>query len=785
MPYPNGIPGVPGSAPQQQQQSQVQQPQDPSAIKLTRGTSCVLCQQRKVRCDKNKPCANCVKAKVECRVIPPQPPRRRKKRLQEKDLIDRLKKYETLLAEHGVKVEAIGHELRPDGPPGEDVEELENDFEGLKTTPEASSSPAPSNSEQRTGGGAWFSYHKEFRASEHMLQDSSDDEPEVGSSIHRAFDRMFDTDGFPFIIGAAPVPIVNLHPSTIHIFQLWQIYIDNINPLLKITHVPTVQAQIIEASSDLENAPKNIEALMFSMYLMAITSLEDADVYKRFNETKKELLARYHTGTQHALTKAGFMRVNDPILLQAYILYLFAVRWFVDPRQVFCLIGLAVRIAQRMGLHRDPAQFGLPPFEVEQRRRLWWTLVGYDRRLGEMAGSTVTALSTGGDCKIPMNVNDSDLHVDGKELPTPHSGPTEMLFSLTRVELAMAVSSDSNRDSYKMNNTDKSPAGTPASKNQATIRLAGQDGPAYTLDGFCAHIEGTYLSQCDPKIPLHFFTLTMTRQAMCKMRIISFLVRMHSNDDNLPLKDVERDSLFLQATQMIEYDNVVQSSESLRPFKWYSMHHFPFPAYMFLVQELRHRVSGPMVERAWDAIEKNHDLRGLLNNYHNPMHMAFGGHFIKAWDAHEAALIAAGRQVHRPAFLGPLRERVAARRRAKQANRPVPNPPQPPIGVPQSQVTTPSSTGFAPSVGHMTPGTVHHGQRANSGSVASSDEPGEMDWTYMMSGYNDTSSFTPMGGFGSFSGGIGGGMPGMPPGMGGMGRPPTGNPPGGRMFGGN
>jgi hypothetical protein len=64
-------------------------------------------------------------------------------------LIDRLKKYETLLAEHGVKVDAIGHELRPDGPPGEDVEELENDFEGLKTTPEASSSPAPSNSEQR------------------------------------------------------------------------------------------------------------------------------------------------------------------------------------------------------------------------------------------------------------------------------------------------------------------------------------------------------------------------------------------------------------------------------------------------------------------------------------------------------------------------------------------------------------------------------------------------------------------------------------------------------------
>src|SRR6478735_7871279 len=125
MPYPNGIPGVPGSAPQQQQQSQVQQPQDPSAIKLTRGTSCVLCQQRKVRCDKNKPCANCVKAGVECRVIPPQPPRRRKKRLQEKDLIERLKKYEVLLNEHGVKFDAIGQDLRSDGQQLDDVDELQ------------------------------------------------------------------------------------------------------------------------------------------------------------------------------------------------------------------------------------------------------------------------------------------------------------------------------------------------------------------------------------------------------------------------------------------------------------------------------------------------------------------------------------------------------------------------------------------------------------------------------------------------------------------------------------
>ena len=128
-----------------QQHSQLQP--DPSAMKLTRGTSCVLCQQRKVRCDKNKPCANCIKAKVECRVIPPQPPRRRKKRLQEKDLIERLKKYETLLTENGVSFDSIGQDLR-DSHPMDDVDELENDFEALKTSPEASSSPGGSTAER-------------------------------------------------------------------------------------------------------------------------------------------------------------------------------------------------------------------------------------------------------------------------------------------------------------------------------------------------------------------------------------------------------------------------------------------------------------------------------------------------------------------------------------------------------------------------------------------------------------------------------------------------------------
>lgn len=41
--------------------------------------SCVVCHNRKVKCDRKEPCSNCSKANVECIYRPPPPPRRRKR----------------------------------------------------------------------------------------------------------------------------------------------------------------------------------------------------------------------------------------------------------------------------------------------------------------------------------------------------------------------------------------------------------------------------------------------------------------------------------------------------------------------------------------------------------------------------------------------------------------------------------------------------------------------------------------------------------------------------------
>lgn len=129
-------------------------------------------------------------------------------------------------------------------------------------------------------------------------------------------------DGFPFVVGGSPASVTSAHPEAIQIFQLWQFFISNVNPLLKITHAPTLQPQIISASADPAKIPRPLEALMFAIYFAAITSLTEEDVRATFGEDRNFLLKKYHDAAQQALVNAGFMRSSELMVLQALFLYL-------------------------------------------------------------------------------------------------------------------------------------------------------------------------------------------------------------------------------------------------------------------------------------------------------------------------------------------------------------------------------------------------------------------------------------------------------------------------------
>jgi hypothetical protein len=157
--------------------------------------------------------------------------------------------------------------------------------------------------------------------------EGSDSLPDGAREVEfkKAWDQYESNDYLLFGSPKTNVDISSLHPEQAQIFRLWQIYLENVNPLLKVTHTPTLQARIIDATSDIASISPSLEALMFSIYCVSIQSLVEDECRTLFRLRRKDLLTNYQSGCQQALLKCGFLRSSDRDCLTALYLYLVSV----------------------------------------------------------------------------------------------------------------------------------------------------------------------------------------------------------------------------------------------------------------------------------------------------------------------------------------------------------------------------------------------------------------------------------------------------------------------------
>lgn len=143
------------------------------------------------------------------------------------------------------------------------------------------------------------------------------------TAVKKAWDQSVKNDDH-LLFGSrrANVDLSTLHPDPVQMFRLWQIYLDNVNPLLKVTHTPSLQGRIIEAASNVKSINPTLEALMFGIYCTSILSLTVENCQNIFGSSKEDLLMRYQFGCQQALLNCGFLRSSDRDCLTALYLYL-------------------------------------------------------------------------------------------------------------------------------------------------------------------------------------------------------------------------------------------------------------------------------------------------------------------------------------------------------------------------------------------------------------------------------------------------------------------------------
>ncbi|KAG9736342.1 hypothetical protein KCU73_g10272, partial [Aureobasidium melanogenum] len=232
-------------------------------------------------------------------------------------------------------------------------------------------------------------------------------------------------------------------PQPVQIFQLWQAYIDNVNPMTNILHVQTMQRMVLQATScKPEELPKPSRALLSSVFLAAIESLSDEACLNLMMLPKDECVRKLFSMTKECLADANFLEVATTEALQALVLYLMAARQHSTPQSLWMVIGVAVRLAHRLGIHREKSLQGMTVFAAEMNRRLWWQLHLLNRHyvnLCEDIDSSDPAHILIFDTKRPLNLNEADLHPDMTTLPPEREGVTDMVFCSIRYEIGSFV----------------------------------------------------------------------------------------------------------------------------------------------------------------------------------------------------------------------------------------------------------------------------------------------------------------------------------------------------------
>ncbi|KAJ5674961.1 C6 transcription factor [Penicillium maclennaniae] len=94
------------------------------------------------------------------------------------------------------------------------------------------------------------------------------------------------------------------------------------------------------------------------------------------------------------------------------------------------MIGLAMRTAIDLGLHRKANEINMDPFTTQIRRRLFWVVYYLERVVSMSLGRPFSISDRHIDLDLPVDVEDDTLDPALLTNPQPHSKPTSLTFAI-------------------------------------------------------------------------------------------------------------------------------------------------------------------------------------------------------------------------------------------------------------------------------------------------------------------------------------------------------------------
>ncbi|THW13509.1 hypothetical protein D6D24_06007 [Aureobasidium pullulans] len=532
--------------------------------------ACEPCARRKVRCDKQQPCSNCKRRKQDQCTYPEAAP------------TDRVKRLESLVRSLGGDPNSDGSRTPKRARLGPSpVETQSNDRDAGASTESERGQPILVEQDGQ-------SYYVEMRAWHSHLGLEVNQQNEVNHDVlmSRPLISRTKPDALQGLLRADyNINPALQHPSVQDANLLWDRFERNANPLIKIDFDWALKG-LRATSTDIEGRTslKDPEhTFLFCLYLMSIR-------------------------LDHLLIAPQAASIER-----------------LSIRSLFSLMGLTIRNAEALGIHRDGAILRLNPVETESRRRLWWHLQHLDLALGVRCGTTPLTLMAGWDANVPLNVEDSDLNPDMTEAPAERKGLTSLSYCLWTYWIVSQQREFFSSNRGKLGISWASNKSLPHATKISLINTM-EEG-----------LNKKFLQYCDPIKPLDILVQLTSRALICTMRMFTLHPMSFSGDANIT--DEQRHAQLVEAAiKSLEYNIALNSRPEIQRFQWFINGYFQWHAFISVIVEVMQLKGSPEAQRIWDLLSDLYTYnKNLLELSEDRRKLHAAELITSAWKARQTA----------------------------------------------------------------------------------------------------------------------------------------------------
>jgi hypothetical protein len=235
-----------------------------------------------------------------------------------------------------------------------------------------------------------------------------------------------------------------------------------------------------------------------------------------------------------------------------------------------------------MGLHRDGETYGMNPLETHVRRLIWHQLCFLDIRTCEAQGPKPQIRREDFDTKLPLNIDDNDLHASGKP-PTSADRWTDATFSLIRfevIEMMRTIWIDRPRIERR--------------KISLTAVLS-------KIETFRTNMAAKYDHLIDDRIPLQKCARIV--KALLISRLHVMVLHRYHNSVVSPMPDRLRFIMTASGTTALETAVALDTLPEIRPWAWYSGAYQQYHAAFLLLMETYIYPNLKEADRIWACLD--------------------------------------------------------------------------------------------------------------------------------------------------------------------------------------